>query len=66
MNLNLKDPFLKILSMPIDRMKKGKMLVKKYESEKRKALKLYGSYSVKKINWLQEKLFEAQNKINRR
>ena len=40
-------------------------LDKKYRSEKRKAMKLYGSYQVKKVNWLLEKATQQRNLIEK-
>jgi len=61
----IKSPFDKVLSNPkLDRFHMGEQLVRIYNYERSKALKLYGAYSIKKLNWLSDKLFESQKKVN--
>jgi len=64
---NLKSPFDKVLDNPtLSRFEKGHELVRIYNIEKKKALKLAdGGYSIKKINYLQTLLAEAQKQIAR-
>ena len=51
--MNLKNPFTGITDL--------EKLTKIYDREKKKAGKLYGGYSIKKINWLFRKYTEAIN-----
>jgi len=65
MNLNkLKNPFEKVLTLQVSKLQKGKLLVRRYEQCKKKALSLSdGGYSIKKTGWLQMKLQTAQIQI---
>ena len=65
MNLNkLRDPFVGIAdNIKLTQNQKFERAVRVYEREKRKALRLYGTYSIIKINWLMGRLIKTQNQI---
>jgi len=62
--LDLKDPFESIVqNTRLNPEQKRQQLILRYLKEKQEALKLYGTYSIAKINWLQRKLWDAKRDI---
>jgi hypothetical protein len=66
MNLDRqKSPFLSVLTddnLSVD--EKHRQLIIIHQRVRKKTMELYGNYQIKKINWLNKKLQEAQNKID--
>jgi len=62
--LRLKDPFREIAEKDLPPLIRHERLIARYLREKKKAMLLYGNYSIKKLNWLQRKLFESQKLID--
>jgi len=61
---SLKNPFQDTIDNPkLSRFEKNEKLVQIFERERKKAIQLYGSYQIAKVNWLIDLLNKSQNAI---